>query len=321
MTTKSSTNPEIGILELIDPAKCYEFFREKKWPCGICCPKCTSNRVKKNGHKRNAPLCRNYKCNNCGCRFNDFTGTILARKHHPIRVWIVMLYLMGLNLSNRQIAAELDLNPDVAHRMTILLRSEIAARKPGCKVSGVVECDEVYVIAGHKGHPEKVRQKRRAPRCRALKGAPGRGTLEKEKPPVLGIIERSGDVAIFMLPDVKQKTIEPILRSVITPGTLVNTDEYSIYNHLTDWGYTHKTVCHGKGEYARDEDGDGFCEVHVNTIEGFWSLLRSWLRPHRGVSQENLPLYLSFFEFVHNVRRRGKASLPSLINVLFAAHA
>ncbi|EFK06202.1 conserved hypothetical protein [delta proteobacterium NaphS2] len=63
MTTKSSTNPEIGILELIDPAKCYEFFREKKWPCGICCPKCTSNRVKKNGHKRNAPLCRNYKCN------------------------------------------------------------------------------------------------------------------------------------------------------------------------------------------------------------------------------------------------------------------
>ncbi|EFK11662.1 conserved domain protein, partial [delta proteobacterium NaphS2] len=135
---------------------------------------------------------------------------------------------MGLNLSNRQIAAELDLNPDVAHRMTILLRSEIAARKPGCKVSGVVECDEVYVIAGHKGHPEKVRQKGRAPRCRALKGAPGRGTLEKEKPPVLGIIERSGDVAIFMLPDVKQKTIEPILRSVITPGTLVNTDEYSI---------------------------------------------------------------------------------------------
>ena len=232
-----------------------------------------------------------------------------------------MLYLMGLNLSNRQIAAELGLHPDVAHRMTIFLRNEIAERKPGCKVRGVVECDEVYVIAGHKGHPEKVRQKNRPPRRRALKGAPGRGTLEKEKPPILGIIERGGDVAIFMLPNVKQKTIEPILRSVITPGTLVNTDEYGIYNQLTDWGYEHKTVCHSKGEYARDEDGDGFCEVHVNTIEGFWSLLRSWLRPHRGVSQENLPLYLSFFEFVHNVRRRGKALLPSLINILFAAHA
>ena len=52
---------------------------------------------------------------------------------------------------------------------------------------------------------------------------------------------------------------------------------------------------HGRGEYARDEDGDGFCEVHVNTMEGFWSLLRSWLRPHRGISQEKLPLYLGFF--------------------------
>jgi transposase len=66
---------------------------------------------------------------------------------------------------------------------------------------------------------------------------------------------------------------------------------------------------HADGEFARDEDGDGFCEVHVNTVEGFWSLLRSWLRPHRGISQERLPLYLGFFEFVHNVRRRGKALL------------
>ncbi len=47
--------------------------------------------------------------------------------------------------------------------------------------------------------------------------------------------------------------------------------------------------------YARDEDGEGFCEVHVNTIEGFWSLLQPWLRPHRGISQDKLPLYLKFF--------------------------
>jgi len=65
-----------------------------------------------------------------------------------------------------------------------------------------------------------------------------------------------------------------------------------------------------------NEDGDGFCEVHVNTMEGFWSLLRSWLRPHRGISQEKLPLYLGFFEFVHNVRKRGKALLHALIELL-----
>ena len=82
--------------------------------------------------------------------------------------------------------------------------------------------------------------------------------------------------------------------------------------------YCHKTVCHSKGEYARDEDGDGdgFCEVHSNTIEGFWSLLRSWLRPHRGISQEKLPLYLGFFEFVHNMRKRCKTLLKSLLTTI-----
>jgi len=86
--------------------------------------------------------------------------------------------------------------------------------------------------------------------------------------------------------------------------------------HLSAWGYGHKSVNHGRGEFARDEDGDGFCEVHVNTMEGFWSLLRSWLRPHRGISQEKLPLYLGFFEFVHNVRKRGKSLLGALIELL-----
>ena len=59
-------------------------------------------------------------------------------------------------------------------------------------------------------------------------------------------------------------------------------------------------------------------EVHVNTIEGFWLLLRSWLRPHRGISQEQLLLYLAFFEFAHNIRHRGKALLASLLTLLLA---
>lgn len=123
-------------------------------------------------------------------------------------------------------------------------------------------------------------------------------------------------MVIKMLTNVKQKTIEPIIKSIILPGTLTLTDEYNIYNRLTEWGYEHKSVCHSSGEYARDEDGDGFCEVHVNTMEGFWSLLRSWLRPHRGISQERLPLYLGFFEFVHNARKRGKVLLGSLVELL-----
>jgi len=149
-----------------------------------------------------------------------------------------------------------------------------------------------------------------------LKGARGRGTLEKEKPPIFGMLQRTGEVVLQMLANVQQVTISPLIGRTIAAGTVVYTDEYDIYHRLPEWGYEHHSVCHSRGEYARDDDGDGFHEVHINTIEGFWSLLRSWLRPHRGISQENLPLYLGFFEFVHNVRRRGKVLLRSLVELL-----
>jgi transposase len=97
---------------------------------------------------------------------------------------------------------------------------------------------------------------------------------------------------------------------------MVNSDEYVIYDRLEAWGYGHVSVNHSAGEFARDADGDGVFEVHVNTLEGFWSLLRSWLRVHRGISQERLPLYLGFFGVVHNVRRRGRALLGSLLALL-----
>lgn len=180
-------------------------------------------------------------------------------------------------------------------------------------MSGEIECDEVYVVAGHKGHPEIVACLGRHGRRRRLKGKRGRGTLAGEKPPILGMIQRNGEVVLHMLANVQQKTIQPILKQTIRLGSLIFTDEYAIYAPLEHWGFRHKAVNHAAGEYARDDDGDGFHEVHVNTLEGFWSLLRSWLRPHRGISQEQLPLYLAFFEFVHNMRRRGKALLGSLL--------
>ena len=130
------------------------------------------------------------------------------------------------------------------------------------------------------------------------------------------MIQRGGQVLLRMLANVQQATIKPVIEATVAKGSLIYTDEYNVYARLPAWGYRHKTVCHGQGKYARDEDGDGFCEVHVNTMEGLWSLLRSWLRPHRGISQEKLPDYLGFFQFVHNARRRGKALLSALIAAL-----
>jgi transposase len=99
-------------------------------------------------------------------------------------------------------------------------------------LSDEVECDEAYVVAGHKGLPEVVKNKGRQGRRRRLKGKAGRGTLEKEKPPIFGMIQRGGQVVVNLLANVQQKTIEPFIKDTIVPGTRVYTDEYSIYARL-----------------------------------------------------------------------------------------
>jgi transposase-like protein len=274
--------------------------------------------VIRDGHDETQCHRQRYRCKGCGGRFDDLTGTILAGHHQPLSVWVLCLYFMGLNLSNLQIARELDLNEDDAHSMASALRAGLVAKDPPVMLEGDVEIDEVYVVAGHKGNPVATQKEGRKGRRRRLKGAPGRGTLEKEKPPVFGMIQRGGQVVIRMLPNVQQKTIKPIIEATVTKGSMLYTDEYDIYDRLPTWGYQHQSVCHSKGEYARDADGDGFHEIHVNTMEGFWSLLRSWLRPHRGISQEKLPIYLGFFQFVHNVRKRGKQLLGALVGALVA---
>jgi len=130
-----------------------------RWPDGVRCPGCRSAEVTKDGHDDTQPERQRYQCHGCRKRFDDLTDTIFAGHHQPLRVWVLVLYLMGLNLSNEQIGKELDLDPDDAQRMTTLLREGIVQRKPEVVLSGEVECDEVYVVAGHKGHPEAVRKK------------------------------------------------------------------------------------------------------------------------------------------------------------------
>ena len=94
-------------------------------------------------------------------------------------------------------------------------------------LSSEVECDEAYVIAGHKEQPEVVKDKGRKGRRRRLQGKGGRGTLAKERPPVFGMMQRGGQVVINLLANVQQKTIEPLIKDTIvrscTPSLRLNT--------------------------------------------------------------------------------------------------
>jgi transposase-like protein len=150
---------ELTLLPLIDDQKCFEAVRKLRWPEAVTCPHCDSPEVTKRGWDETQPCRQRYHCGGCGHDFDDLTNTIFAGHHQPLRVWLLCLYFLGLNLSNRQIARELDLDEDSVHDMATQLREGIVAKQPAVVLSGKVECDEVYVVAGHKGHPEEVKKK------------------------------------------------------------------------------------------------------------------------------------------------------------------
>jgi transposase-like protein len=141
---------------LIDDARCYELVRQHRWPEGVRCPHCDSGSAARHGRDGTQPHRQRYRCATCGARFDDLTGTVLAGRHRPLRVWVSCLYLMGLNLSNRQIAQELDLGVSDVQTMTQALRRGLTAKLPPVVVRGEVEIDEAYVVAGHKGNPAAV---------------------------------------------------------------------------------------------------------------------------------------------------------------------
>src|SRR3954451_887897 len=88
------------------------------------------------------PHRQRYRCAGCGARFDDLSGTVLAGRHRPLRLWVLCLYLMGLNLSNRQIARELDLAVSDVQAMTEVLRHGLTAKPPPTRLEGAVEIDE-----------------------------------------------------------------------------------------------------------------------------------------------------------------------------------
>ena len=123
------------------------------------CPDCGGAEVTRDGHDDTQPQRQRSRCHGGRTWFDDRTGTIFAGHHQPRRVWALGLDFLGLNLSNEQIAREREIDPDDAQVMASRLREGIAARKPEVTLSGEVECDEVYVVAGHKGHPTAVAKK------------------------------------------------------------------------------------------------------------------------------------------------------------------
>jgi transposase-like protein len=146
----------VNISALIDDAKCFALVRQHRWSKGVDCPACGSGTVVRDGCDEIQAHRQRYRCKACTGRFDDLTGTVLAGHHQPLRVWVLCLYFMGLNLSNRQIAQELGLDGSDVQTMAEQLRCGLVAKIAPVRLEGEVEIDEVYVVAGHKGQPVAV---------------------------------------------------------------------------------------------------------------------------------------------------------------------
>lgn len=122
----------VNLQTLIDEAKCYEVVRQLRWPTGVRCPACDSSEIVKRGKHTHQAHRQRYECRACGRQFDDLTETIFEGHHQPLHVWVLCLYLMGLNLSNEQIAAELDLDGDTVQVMATHLREGVVDKKSPC---------------------------------------------------------------------------------------------------------------------------------------------------------------------------------------------
>jgi len=262
-----------------DDATCLEWLRNRLYPDGIYCEKCEA--LTKHHRVVSRP---SYSCDRCGHHVHPTAGTIFHKSPTPLTTWFYAIYLMAqtrCGISAKQIQRETGVTYKTAWRMFRQIRSMLADEKPnpiGGKNSKGVEVDETYI-----GGTRRV----------------GRGNYRKHKTMVVGLVERSGEVRAFTEEKATGAVLLPMIREHVLPKSTVFTDELMSYDgvsHIRDRGYTHRRINHSAKVYVV---GD----VHTNTIEGFWSLVKNGLRGvYHSVGKGYLQSYLNECSFRYNRR-------------------
>ena len=292
-----------SLIELMEVQKCYDFLCTILHPDGLSCPKCQCSVQDSKVHRRDRAPVLSYECTN-GHFYNLFTKTVWQGTHHPCPLIIRILQGVAQGVSTLHLSKELGI--DRKHLLERRHELQNFVDKASIRTplpDEVTEVDEMYQNAGEKGvnHTDP----NDPPRRRGNKTR-GHGTWDSDRPPVLGIIGReSGQIQLEVKHNSARKDLEPTVLNATQPGATINTDEWGAYNHLTEAGRIHVTVCHTPGNrvWAKDEDGDNIREVHVNTSEGFWTGLRNFLRPFRGVNKVYLQQYVAIHEWAHNIKK------------------
>jgi transposase-like protein len=252
------------------------YLEERLWPNGPTCPDCgAADRitVRKQGY---------YRCNPCKLDFTVRTGTVMERSHVPLHKWLYAMYLVVTSrkgISSMQLAKEIGITQKSAWFVLGRLREACGGNFPGGddKLSGEVEIDECFVggLEANKHEHKKLKA--------------GRGSVGKVA--VLGMRERDGRVHAMVIADTTLGTIQNEIHGAVEPGSQLYTDEHGAYTDLDGLFFSHATVNHGAGEYARGK-------VHTNGIESVWAVLKRGLHGiYHHASKKHLHRYVDEFTF------------------------
>ena len=243
---------------------CLEQIKQQRWPSGMIY--CATCEKERKHYRVTGRMA--YACDRCGNHVYPLVGTIFQKSTTPLRIWFQAMYLMGstrCGISAKQIQRETGVTYKTAWRMFNQIR-KLMAEEP-TMLSGEVELDEAY-IGG------KVRYSGSKNEWR------GRGFATRP----LSRDRCSG-------------AVEPLAQAHILPGSTVYADELPGYKRLNERGYAHKRVHHAARVYVHGN-------AHVNTIEGFWSLLKNGIRGvYHSVSAKYLQSYVNEYVFRYNHRR------------------
>jgi len=262
---------------------CLEFLFQKRFPNGVFCPKCQKVTKFYRIHDRKV-----YNCEFCHTQISPAAYTIFDHSSTSLKSWFHAFFLMAstrCGISAKQLQRELGVTYKTAWRMFTQIRA-IMNEKQG-KMTGTVEADETYIGGKHQGK---------------------RGRGSENKTPVMGIVQRDGELMTKVVPNVKARTLLPILWNQVASGSNVFTDELGSYNMVQKLGYNHDRVDHAAKEYARGI-------VHVNTIEGLWSNIKRGIDGTRhAVSPKYLPNYLDEYGYRYNHRKDSQPIFLSLLD-------
>jgi transposase-like protein len=269
-----------------DEEACDAYLVARRWPNGVICPRCGSDRpyeLKTMKFKWECP-----DCSAGGYRFSNIAGTIFENTNVDLRVWFQVIHLMLTSkkgMSARQIHRHFGFGSyKTAWYMCHRIRAALV-EKDFDKLGGIVEVDETFV--GGKAKNKHIGEGR---------GGPGRGGLGSGKTPVIGAVSRKGNIVARVIDTVSSEVLSKfVMESVSEKVSLLVTDEWIGYRQVGKL-YPHEIIKHTHGEYVVGA-------VHTNTIEGFWSIFkRGVVGTFHKVSKKYMPLYVAEFEFRYNNR-------------------